>query len=378
MVNDYSQLIICPIKNFQKNIGLPEESGYKTVMVVYKAFWLLCILVLLFGGGRLSAEEKQKRSSLVMIYSMKNCCPDNYWPEVEDLSQKEIAALSWPVEIKTARSQWEQEQKDEMAQLARKHKAWAVVRIERTNNHTARAAFWVYPQAEMPPDWLEITQELSLDKDLQIDSRIAALKVVEAIRSRLIEATPQDVRQPSPPRPIVLAALKTTRLDLGVQSGLVLTNGEAGLHGSLGLNLAIELNPRFKLGAAIMLSYAGQNIVDPQAQSSLNLAWLEINLLYRVLGWENFNLALGPASGLFLVLTKGTAMSPLIAQDDYLLACWLAGMVQTSYDLSDSWFLELNSRLGVLLPKVYINLADQTHQFGLPLFSLDLAIGYTF
>ena len=360
---------------------------------------VLALLMQLVHGSQASAEEADEKEAagghraVVAIISMQSCCSDLAWVEAEKITEAELSALDFNVEVVDGVAIDDEEQLQELASMGMGKNADCALRIVKNpEGNGGDVDLWIFDK----------TTEKSIHKNLPIEDHtdsdaasVVALRIVEVLRAGLLEmkvlnstankgkttpprkekkgkddkvekkALPQaDIREQD-----TLMAPGKSRGKIGLRVGLEALGGPGGTGVKGAVNLALRWNivPYLSLEIEGFASFAGQNIEKEEGQSSLGISIIRGWLLWELLHTGRIKLCAGIAGGVLIAWSEGSGAEEPAAQTDSTYAGYVGGTLQIAVMLSKHIWLRLGFTPGVSIPEVSIRFfGSEVATFGRP------------
>ncbi len=353
------------------------------------AFVLFFSPQIAYSKDRDTAKDKR---AVVVLVSMKQCCPKSAWPEAEASTRAEFDALSMNVQVVDGLAKGEREQRIELEHIAVERKAACALRIlKSTDGEKNWVDLWINDQITGKTTFRYISLEGSIDAE---SAQIAALRVVEALRASLLELTlPKinpDEKEPPPPslnadylvEKMSLERTERTSHPFGLRVGIETLGspGNAGILGAVHVAFDLHLHRYFFLDIDGIVTVLGKSIEKDGAKSQLDLTVLRIWGSYAALDKGLFRPSLGIGVGAALAWARGFGSSDTLDFTmDYTFVSYLGASAELGLALTDNFWLRPGIRAGVLLPEIRVFFAGkEVAGLGLPLLEgfLDLEIRF--
>ncbi|MDJ0761818.1 MAG: hypothetical protein QNJ97_02420 [Myxococcota bacterium] len=343
----------------------------------------LCVV---FSAAIPRAAAGTSPGSSIVLVSLRTCCPNQTWPEVEKSVLEEFVALGVPVETVDGVYGTEEAQHSQMTAIAEKSKATCVISISRrVENPFKEADLWM-----THPETGEITtRRLGLTGNTDSERvAIAALQAVEAIRAALFEQPrpqmsdkpTQQAPAPEPPkllthephpaaRDIRQATAHHPSIGLGVGMGASGAPGGAGILGSAVAAITWHPLALFSMEIDGSLSLLGRDIETDRSTSSFRYALVRGWAYAELLNAGLFRPSVGIGGGALFAWSEGQSASIEYAEKKDITSVALVGATgRMGLVLSQYFWIRAGIRASVCLPEVTVYFAGApVARFGKPL-----------
>ncbi len=303
------------------------------------------------------AQETPPAQLRAVIVGMAECCPGRQWDELEGRMRHELALLDFEVQEVAGSATTERAQQRELARLARDQEAELAVRVGLHEELPGVELWFVQPRLGDAGKRYLPTYGGTDDEA----ASIAALKAIEVIRSRQLQAheareTARGTRTPA-----------SSRLRLDAGPALLASPGGVGPRVAVRVGAAWSPVEAASLRLATVFSVAGGDIQNTDGNASLSLA-----LVRAQAGWElarrgPVRAALLLGGGVITLRSQGESATHAELSDRTTTGV-LGGGVEIHVVPSRHVWIRLGLDVGVLVPEVAVQFAGEpVATLGMPL-----------
>ena len=356
---------------------------------------VLALLIQSVCSSHVYAEENETAAdhhAVVAIISMKSCCSGLAWVEAERISETELSALGFNVEVVGGAAVDDEEQLEELEKIGMEKNADCAFRIIKSpEGNSGNVDLWIFNRTTGQATHKTLPIGDHTDPDA---ASVAALRIVEVLGAGLLEMKVRNsaeksgnarplknkegkdgkVEKKTPPKAgtreeNAVPAPDAKRGKIGLRAGLEALGGPGGtgVKGAVNLALRWSIVPYLSLEVEGLAAFAGQSMEEEEGRASFGVGIIRGWLLLELLHTGRVKLCAGIAVGALIAWSEGSGAEEPAAQADSTYTGYVGGTLQLAVVLAKHIWLRLGFTPGVSIPEVSVRFfGSEVATFGRP------------